>query len=403
MYDYLIIGGGISGLYCGLELLKHNKNICICEKYGNLGGRALTYNEDGYHWEIGAGRISEKHTLVLKLMKMFNQPLVSIGSNVMYKRDKYSCLEPNLFENNLSNMILLLKNLDKKLLANHTIRELCYKIHGKEKTDEYLSRFPYKAEIDVMRADLALESFSHEMGSHEGYFVAQNGLSELINAMAKKFTGTILTKHKCIDIKEYKDKIVCKFLDDDKKEVVLETKKLICAMESENLKKIPLFKNLSCLKYIKMEPLLRTYGVFETPWFSQLPRVVTKSPIRYFLPINYEKGIAMVSYTDSTDTKQYHNILKKYGEESLGKHIHNNLKELFGEVSKMIYFKAHYWKNGASYWIPGNYEPNEESKKSLRPFNSEIYLIGESFSLRQAWMEGGLEQTEKLFHTYRLW
>jgi hypothetical protein len=53
--------------------------------------------------------------------------------------------------------------------------------------------------------------------------------------------------------------------------------------------------------------------------------------------------------------------------------------------------------------LPGDYNPEEESKKSLRPFgeDSEIYLVGESYSLRQAWMEGALEQVEKLFNTYR--
>ena len=71
--DFLIIGGGISGFYCALELIKHNKKVCLCEKYADLGGRAITYNQDGYNWEIGAGRISENHTLVLNLMKKYKQ------------------------------------------------------------------------------------------------------------------------------------------------------------------------------------------------------------------------------------------------------------------------------------------------------------------------------------------
>jgi hypothetical protein len=110
----------------------------------------------------------------------------------------------------------------------------------------------------------------------------------------------------------------------------------------------------------------------------------------------------MVSYTDSHDTDEFNRILKKYGEESLGRHIQNLLKELFGPIPNYKFFKSHYWKYGATYWLPGDYNPVEESKKSLKPFDSEVYLVGESFSLNQAWIEGALEQCNKLFDTYRL-
>jgi len=401
MYDYLIIGGGISGFYCALELIKHNKNVCLCEKYADLGGRTLSYNKDGYNWEIGAGRISEKHNLVINLMKKYKQPLTSISSDLLYKDN---CIEENLFENNINNIFGPLKDLSNDILANNTLKDLCYKIHGKEKTDKYLSRFPYKAEVTVLRADLALKSFSNEMGTHEGYYTAKNGFSDLIHAMKDDFIsqgGIIFTNYEFININD-KECISCEFIVNKKSKIILHTKKLICAIESENLKKISYFNNLKVLQLLQMEPLLRTYGVFKSGWFSQLPRIVTNNPIRYFLPINYEKNIAMVSYTDSSDTQIFHKILKKYGEESLGKFIYNNLTKLFGLIPSMTYFKAHYWKYGATYWLPGNYDPILESKKSLKPFDSEIYLIGESYSLKQAWMEGALEQTEKLFTTYRL-
>ena len=250
------------------------------------------------------------------------------------------------------------------------------------------------------------------MASHKGYFVAKNGLSALIKAMKDDFIskgGKVFTNYECINV-NVEETIQCEFLvgkrslKRSRKHVILETKKLICAMESENLKKIKFFKNLEVLNKIKMEPLLRTYAVFEKPWFTMLPRIVTNSPIRYFLPMNYEKGVAMVSYTDSKDTEIFHKVLLKYGEESLGKFIYNELTKLFDDIQvpKMTYFRAHYWKYGASYWLPGNYNPIIESKKSLKPYDSEIYLVGESYSLKQAWMEGALEQAEKLFDTYRL-
>jgi hypothetical protein len=412
MYDYIIIGGGISGFYCGLELIKHNKKVVICEKYKNIGGRIDTFHKDSYKWESGAGRISEKHTILLTLMKHYSEPVYRISPDLSYKKDGNSCIEPNLFEPNLKTFIKPLKDLDSKILGTHTLKELCIQIHGKEKTEEYFDRFPYRAETEVLRADLALESFKKEMGSHEGYYVAVNGLHSLIEKMEKDFLkkgGVILTNYECFNISDKKDYIETQFyigLRNVKNRPIekLQSKKIICAITSEALKQIDFFKKFTILKYLKMEPLLRTYAVYDHCWFSEYNRIVTKTPIRYFLPINYTEGnaTAMVSYTDSRDTNKFNTILKKYGEENLGKHIQNLLKELFGPIPEYKFFKSHYWKNGATYWIPGNYNPIEESKKSIKPFESEVYVVGESFSLKQAWIEGALEQCNKLFDTYRL-
>ena len=238
------------------------------------------------------------------------------------------------------------------------------------------------------------------MKSNKGFCVAKNGLSNLIEEMKKDFLskgGEIFTNYKCENIENKKDFIECQFNN-----IVLKGKKIICAMESEALKKIKFFHNFSTLKYLKMEPLLRIYAVYPTGWFSQYTRIVTPNPIRYFLPISYDKHIAMISYTDSSDTKKFHYILKKYGEESLGKHIQNELINVFGNIPNYVYFKAHYWSRGATYWLPGNYDPIQESKKSLKPFDCDVYVVGESFSLKQAWIEGSLLQCKKLLDTYIL-
>ena len=400
----IVVGGGIAGFYCALELLKRNKTVILCEKYKTVGGRIDTYKKDGYQWESGAGRISKAHTIIIGLMKKYKQPIVPISKDLNYKRDGRSSIEPNLFETNIQTFFEPLNSLDSKILANSTLKELCVKIHGKKKAEEYLDRFPYRAEVEVLRADLGLEVFKKgaEMASHEGYFVALNGLHKLIESMEKDFIekgGKVLTNHTLVDIVDKKNYIESTFLIDSKT-TVMKSEKIICAMESDAFKKIPFFKDFSTLKYLRMEPLMRNYAVYDKPWFSEYSRIVTKGPIRYFLPINYDKGIAMVSYTDSRDTTNFHNILKAHGEESLGNLIQNKLKELFGEIPKYKFFKSHYWKHGATYWLPGDYDPVKESEKSLKPFNSEVYVASESFSLKQAWMEGSVEQVKKMFDTY---
>jgi len=410
MYDYIIIGGGISGLYCGLEILKNNKDkeIVLCEKYSSVGGRISTFHKDTMIWEAGAGRVSTNHTMFLDLLKKYKHTLIPIDGTIHYKNNN-TAIELDYFDRGIDVFIKPLRLLDSKILANSTIKELLITIHGKETAENYLDRFPYRAEVEVLRADLGIKSLCGEMSATEEYVVSKEGLHDVIEHMKKEFldaNGKILYNHTCINI--MKDPLCVEFKIKNEKKV-LYAKKVICAMESEALKKIPYFSDFSALKHLRMEPLLRTYAIYnnyEKSWFSRLPKIVTSEPIRYFIPVNHEKGIVMNSYTDSRDTVGFHKILKKFGEASLGKHIHNLLKNLFETTDKKVpdytFFKSHYWKYGATYWLPGDYDPVEESRKSLKPFEDEVYVVGESFSLKQAWVEGALEQSKKLFDTYRI-
>ena len=313
IYDYIIIGGGISGFYCALEVLKHNKNVVLCEKYSTLGGRISTFKKNKYSREAGAGRISSKHKLVLDLLKHYKHEVVPISGSSLYIDVKNDHVEPDLFEGSIEAIMDTLDKLDKKILAKYTIKELMIQIHGKEKAENYLDRFPYRAELEVLRADLAINVFRNEMGPKEEYFVCKDGLSSLITSMKNDFLkkgGTILSNHTCINISH---ELCVEFLNDSKTKV-LQGKKIICAMESEALKKIPFFKDFQTLTHLRMEPLLRTYAVYDKPWFSKLPKIITNSPLRYFIPSDYKKNVAMISYTDSRDTKGFHTILHKYGE-----------------------------------------------------------------------------------------
>ena len=405
IYDYCIIGGGIAGLYCAQKLIENN-SVLLCEKYSSLGGRVSTYydTKESIQYEEGAGRISNKHTLVLDLVKKNDLTLIPISPDLHYKQNGSTPVTDNLFEPALNAFLGPLHMLTKDVLQNNTLRKLLEEIHGKEKTDAYLNRFPYKAEVDVLRADVALEVFQHEMGSHEGYYIVKEGLSALIKAMKEDFIekgGKVANEYECINIYKEENTLISEFLSGKKKKLIkITSKKVICALPSEALKNIACFKNYQSLKYVKMEPLLRTYANYPSAWFSGIGRIVTETPIRYFLPMN--GSLAMVSYTDSKDTELYHTIMKNGSENDLGLLIQKNLKELFPtiEIPKYTFFKSHYWKYGATYWIPGNYDVKKESLKSIKPFKSDVFVVGESFSLKQAWMEGSLEQCELFFQLY---
>jgi hypothetical protein len=159
-----------------------------------------------------------------------------------------------------------------------------------------------------------------------------------------------------------------------------------------------------------MTPLLRFYGVFpsaasqqaqEKPWFAGLGKRITSTPIRFMIPASEEKGVIQLSYTDSQDTEHWTRILEKEGADATGAAMIEELEKLLGlKIPKPLMVKAHCWKEGAAYWLPGEYSVEEASREAaLRPFSElpAVHVCGDSYSFRQAWVEGALEHASLLF------
>jgi hypothetical protein len=134
-----------------------------------------------------------------------------------------------------------------------------------------------------------------------------------------------------------------------------------------------------------------------------MPKVVSSSPLRFFIPINPSCGTVMISYTDGKDARRLIHMIKQEGEEKTGNYIVEEARKAFPdkEIPEPIFFKSHPWTSGCTYWLPGNYDPIKESRRALKPFSDiNLYCCGESFSTRQAWMEGAVEHADLLLDTY---
>jgi monoamine oxidase len=160
----------------------------------------------------------------------------------------------------------------------------------------------------------------------------------------------------------------------------------------------PSLKSLPLFKLLDTEPLIRIYAVYPKVkgkvWFSGMGKVVTDSPLRYIIPINEEKGLIMISYTDGADCE----VWSKLEQKELEKKIATEVKKVFGPVPSPTYLKMHNWGKGCTYWKPGSYDPVKMCELALQPFSEfpHLHLCGESYSMKQTWMEGALESAEAL-------
>ena len=109
----------------------------------------------------------------------------------------------------------------------------------------------------------------------------------------------------------------------------------------------------------------------------------------------------MSSYLDARDIEPWLEFVKKENNEMLKDKIQNETQNLFPElvIPKSKYTKAHLWRNGCSYWLPGNYDYREASREALYPMPEtypNLHIVGESFSLKQQWIEGAIEHADSL-------
>ena len=402
-YDYLIVGAGIAGLHCALRISEKfpDATIAVAEMYNYTGGRIFTYKGDKVQWESGAGRIHKTHKMVLNYIKTYNLTLLPISPESQWISKESSVPEKDVWPSLSSMLVKSMKKLDPKVLASKTMKEILH-------NSPLLKRFPYNAEVSALRADLAIKSFEQELGSSRvgDFFIVKEGLSELTTSMKKTLLQRgvkFLYNHRLISVKE--GELYFEQSGSEHSYITISCNKAILAIHSDGLRGISPFNNLPILKHITMKPLLRTYGVFDKPWVSKIKRTITDSPLRHIIPIN--DRTVMTSYTDADDTEFWKRISDKGGDAALSHAIVNELVHLFPkqEIQVPRFFKSHYWKHGCSYWLPGLYHPKEESIKIMCPIPlrfPNVFVCGESYSLKQSWIEGALEHSETMLEKYIL-
>ena len=369
-----IVGGGITGLYCALKLSKTHK-VVLFDDRDYLGGRIKTYR----HMELGAARFNKSHRLLFELIRRYSLTPVPLPRNYDYMDGSTLYKNANrLFDSGIQQVI---EHLHPKL-RDLTFYEHCVNLLGKSDTDTLVSLFGYYTEMKEMNAYDAIQSFQVDFVATQ-YYVLAEGLSTLCEHMANE----ILQNGSVIYTKERVTEATATTLTTTKRH--LEVDEVIFCTKARQLNQFPLLKSIhSCLRAVHEAPLLRIYARYKTVWFKDLNRMTTNNVLRQIIPIDKEKGLIMVSYTDGKDTEPFLPLLKKPKE--LSEMIHENLSQLFPDrrIPKPTFLLPYYWEVGTHVWKPG-VNSSHIYQKVLNPLK-HVYVCGEAYSMRQEWIEGGL-------------
>ena len=425
MYDYLIVGAGIAGLYTALKLNQSypNKTICIIEASEYIGGRIHSIKYDGIIVDGGAARFNTEQYRIISLINELNlmDKTIPITNKINYKSvyPKYDIQLETLFPTIHSFIIYLKKYIKKNKiteqeLINTTILDLVEntKTNYKSISFEYptikqylIDIYPYYSELGVLNALESIHLFTNEFSDTTKYMILNGGLEQIIDKILD-----ILKKNPNIHLfKEYPLEKIIKINDTTthtyyevicNKTIKLNTEHLIITIPKNKLLQIDyLTKNktlYNTINSVQNEPLYRIYARYPLNkktgkvWFDGMEKISTNNPIKYIIPVNSKKGVILISYTDSifatywskqVSNGTFENTLNKY------------LKEIFPDISipKAKWFKHCYWNVGAGYWKKG-YDRKKIINKMIQPLDNEnLFICGENYSSHQAWIEGALE------------
>lgn len=394
-----IVGGGISGMYISWLLLQKGYKVSLFEQGSQLGGRIQTiYREDGISYETGASRFNKSHKLLINLLRTLDlhDKMVPIRGVKTYIKDgKEAKIE------HWTDIQEIKKRYTDDYLKSVTLEEFLQHIYGSKRTQNIISSFGYNSEFQIQNAYTSLRIFEKDFNSNIQYYVLQGGLSQIITLIHKRLIEGGCNINLNTQVKDYNPQTKTLswlnagsgFGSSDLYD------KVVFCITKLTLSKLPslIANDRLVMKYIEgiqPAPLHRIFARFPLdtgsgkPWFSELGRTTSNNNIRYIIPIDPDKGVIMISYTDN----QYADFWKKMPKKQLRNELLSSIRSMFPNkhIPQPLWIDSRYWKEGATYWRPGS-QPYRNRK------GSNFYIAGEMNSrFHTAWIEGALETAKKV-------
>jgi monoamine oxidase len=418
VYDTIIVGGGIAGLYRAYCLLRRNPNtkLLLVEKQPYLGGRIYTYKDKTMTVETGAGRFSNHHKRLWKLIHDLGlgDKIVPILGGFSYIPSGKGGKVADGPEKDVAEIVLTARHAKVGDLRKVSFLDYAKRVIGEKRAQHIVDSFGYYSELVMMNAydAIRLMKVLDTNDPSNRFYGLSGGLSQIIERLEHAIRNypavEIRVKTALDDVQETKnikekdmprkpdDGFRCRLGDGS----TVYAKQCILALPKPALAKLAIFKLLaSYLDQVSCGSLCRIYSQFaqkDAGWLNGLSKITTNNDLRMIIPIDADKGIVMISYTDNRFADKWHDMYKRDGVDAVNTRLQELVKETLGiDIAKPIKTKLFYWSCGVGYWNVGA-NSKEVAKRISRPFGKtcRLYVCGEHFSeMNQQWMEGGMEGT----------
>jgi hypothetical protein len=342
MYDVIIVGAGMAGLFTAYQIKKRRPSwsILLLEKKGKIGGRADTEMFYGTPIAIGAGigRL-KKDRLLAKWMRELGFPIHTFTSEHHSLVTKGIDVEATMHQ---------LKQVYKENPRHETFATFARRGLGNGDYQRFISSTGF---TDYQQEDAYETLYEYGMEDNLGKWKAFSvPWHELGEAAYTSIGRTQFAFRKPVTRIHRTDGgyIV------DTPNRSYPTRKVVVATTIDTLRK--LFPIFSLYDQIEGQPFLRVYGKFDKASVEILQKVIkgmtyVDFPVQKIIPMNVEKGVYMIVYNDNQSAIE----LKGRVENTPANcRFYERLLEKVLQVSglHLIDICAFYWEIGTHYYKP---------------------------------------------------
>lgn len=378
--DVTIVGGGIAGLYMAYRLLclDSNIDIKIFEKKSSFGGKIHTvYDTNGHvQMEGGPWRILKNHSLMHKLCSTLDCPLIKIKHTNIHTYSK------------INHKNGALSTFDLELLSKG---QLC----------------AFQAEMSTGYNESMNKNSLFPLLFPTEYYVLQKGFNHLIHQLLSKLPQSILHTNTMItDIEKTSNGYIITYMKRLKNRFRIyyhHTRKIILACPPEYMHSWSIYKHLDVLaSCVETRSLNHMYCKFiNQPIELRNCYYKTDNVLNQIISSNYGNQWCQVSYT-SGRIADFWNRLYLLDQLRCKDFVEKNLMSIFSFTNRPIIeeIRSFYFENAVHQWKAGyGFDKDRMFYTALYPHPIKLpnlYIIGESFSRQQGWIEGALETVNTL-------
>ena len=374
----MILGGGISGLYSAYTLLQENpvQKVIVLEKNDRWGGRI--YTDKRLNVECGGARFNREHKTLTRLLQEMDliPDVVSIPDNMKIAESPETPLSSLLWKLGVYNKLDYAHDLTK-----YTMEEYMRIVLSKEEVQQLKDSIGYYAEIVVMNAKDAIHLLQH---MNQPFFRLEHGLSQVIEELVRRlklYPSCILKLNQDVRSVQRTDKGYRIATQNQ----VYYAPWCICTLEKNLVKKFSL--GIHHLNKLINGPLCRIFCTFKEPWFKDMPKYTSKTPLRIIIP---HDTCLQISYSDHKFALFWNQVYATYGVPGVNRALKYFIKEALNlELPTPMTTEVHFWDYGVAYWTK-----NANSEQLTEYFQEPLpnfYLCSDAYSSEfQQWMEGGL-------------
>lgn len=372
----IVVGAGIAGLYAAYRLSSGTDKIHLYEASDRIGGRIFEERFHGFNAPMGASMIRHSDNNTIRLCEELGLELKNIDATLLSKETEF-----------VNDMLVQIVNKyhPKRYRQDMTVLEFLRENYDEEQVQKYIQYSIYR---DYLNSNIHQYIFDYPISDllqePTSGFVVKGGYSRLIDALWNAIKDRVtlhlntpvtrVTGHFAITANGARVKY------DRLYWTLTETNKHVVQ---------PILNNDRLIDNIFGVPFMTMYAQVESA--GKYPSVVVGGLLGKMYPLG--KNILMVAYTDNIYAEELYHACKDLSKEKLIEYIQGLVRVESGfedvTISDLVYH----------YWPVGIHQYHSLVKKNRQRYGN-VYLIGESISLNQGWVEGAVETVDGLSFSF---